>query len=155
MKTRRKQPWLAGLLGVLILGASLGPASAGDALYGTITEVRSAEVMVLDYGAGKYDVRIVGIDAPKEGPLAEAARQFVATLVLGKKVRLRFEQRNQRGEMVSRLFVGDPGVDVGVELLKAGLARKQERYDYKYGELSAAEKEARAGRRGLWAIDIK
>lgn len=111
--------------------------------------------MVLDYAAGRYVIRIVGIDAPQAGqPLAKEAKQFVAGLVLGKKVRMRFERRAKNGEMVSRLFTDDPVIgikEVGVELVKAGLARRQKDYDYKYGELSAAENEARAAGRGLWA----
>ena len=38
-----------------------------------------------------------------------------------------------------------------MELLRAGMARREEGYDYKYGELSAAEKEAQTAKRGLWA----
>jgi endonuclease YncB( thermonuclease family) len=148
--TMRKSLSIGGFLLCLVLLAGPHPAF-GKSLSGRVTEVKSTEVVVLNYGAGRYDVRIVGIDAPKEGPLAEQAKQFVANMVLGKQVRIRFEGRATNGEMVSRLFTGDPGVDVGVELLKAGMARRQDGYDYKYGELSAAEKTAREGRRGLWS----
>lgn len=141
------------LLGLLVLDAGLCGAFAGDAFEGKVTAVKSAEVVTLNYGAGEYDMRIVGIEAPKEGPLAIEAKQFVTKLVLGKDVRLRFEYRAENGEMVSRLFTGKPGVEVGVELLKAGLARRQADYDYKYGELAAAEKGARDARRGLWSKD--
>ena len=130
------------------------PAFAGDSLYGKITEVKSAELVVLDYGEGEYDVRLIGIDAPKTGPLAEEARKLVADLVLGKNARIRFEGRGAREEMVSRLLADDPvlGVkDVGVELVKAGLAQRQKDFDYKYGELTTAENEARTAKRGLWS----
>lgn len=157
----RKRWEVGGLLGLLVFGAGLLPAFGGDAFYGRVTAVKSAEVVVVGDGTAgvpersaglralRNDVRIVGIDAPETGAIAREAKQFVSNLVLGKEVRLRFEQWNQRGEMVSRLFVDDK--EVGVELLRAGLARRQPNYDYKYGELSAAEKEAQAARRGLWA----
>ena len=137
--------------GVLLWGV---PAFAGDSLYGKVTKVKSAELVVLDYGEGEYDVRLIGIDAPKAGPLAEEARKLVADLVLGKNARIRFEGRGAREEMVSRLLADDPvlGVkDVGVELVKAGLAQRQQNFDYKYGELTAAENEARTAKRGLWS----
>jgi endonuclease YncB( thermonuclease family) len=143
----------AGFLGLLTWGAGVVPALAGDSLYGRVTEVKSAEVVVFDYGAGRYDVRIIGIDAPDEGRLASEAKQFVTNLVLGKNARIRFEQRGANGVMVSQLFTDDPAIgiqDVGVELLKSGLARREPTYDYKYGELSAAENEARQAQRGLW-----
>lgn len=150
----RKEWAIGGVLGCLVLGVVLLPAFAGDSLYGKVTEVKAADLVVLDYGAGQYDVRIVGLDAPRAEPLASQSRDFVAKLVLGKNVRMRFEQRADNGEMVSRLFTDDPvlGIqEVGVELLKAGLARSQVGYEDKYGELLAAENEARLARRGLWS----
>jgi|SRR5882724_7883362 len=138
-------------LGCLILLVGLLPALAGEAFSGKVTQVKSAGLMVVDYGHGQYVVRIVGIDVPKEGPIAAEAKQFLTKMVLGKVVRARFEGRNNEGEMVSRLFIGEPGKEVGIELLKAGLARRQTNYDYKYGELSKAEGQAREARRGLWA----
>jgi endonuclease YncB( thermonuclease family) len=142
----------------LIFWAGVCPAFAGDSIYGTITEVRSAETVTFDYGDGKYQVRIIGVDAPRNATLAKRARDFVSSLVLGKKVRIRFDHRAPNGVMVSRVFTDDPvlGIrEVGVELVRAGLAQRQRNYDYKYGELSAAENEARSSRRGLWAIAIK
>lgn len=145
----------AMFLGLLIFGAGLFSTVAGKAFSGKVTEVRSAEVVVIDYSAGQYVVRIVGIRAPQEGPLAAKAKQFVTEMVLGKVVRARFQGRAPNGEMVSQLFAGDPGKDVGLELVRAGLARRQEgpdpQFGYKYGELSKAENEAREAKRGLWA----
>jgi len=151
-----RKKWITvGFLGLSIFGAGLFPAFAGDSLTGTVTEVRSADTVAFDYGGpGQYVVRIAGIEAPQEGRIASEAKQFVTNLVLGKNARIRFEQRAANGEMVSRLLVDDPATgikDVSVELLKVGLARRQANYDYKYGELSAAENQAREARRGLWA----
>jgi endonuclease YncB( thermonuclease family) len=60
--------------------------------------------------------------------------------------------------MMARLFTDDPEIgikEVGVELVRAGLARRQKGFDLKYGELAAAEKEAQGARRGLWAADLQ
>lgn len=144
----------AAFLGLLIFWAGLGPVFAGDSLYGKVTEVKSADVVILDYGAGQYDLKLVGIDVPKDGPIATKATEFVSNLVLGKNARMRFEGRTEGGEMMVRLFTDDPEIgikEVGVELVRAGLARRQKDFDFKYGELSAAEKEAQDARRGLWA----
>lgn len=138
---------------VLLLGSLL--AFAGDAFGGKVKAVRNAEVVVVDYGRGEYVVRIVGIAAPLEEPIATEAKQFLTKMVLGQEVRARFEGKNPNGEMVSRLYVGDPGKDVGLELLRAGLARRPQgpdyQFGYKYGELTKAENEARENKRGLWA----
>ncbi len=96
-----------------------------------------------------------GIDAPKEEPFATEAKQFVAKLVFGKNVRLWFLGRTPNGEMLGRLHTDDPAIgikEVAVEVLKAGLARRQNGYDFKYSELSKAESEARDAKRGIWAV---
>ena len=142
------------LLGLLISVVVLSPSFAGDSLYGRVTRVRSAELVTLDYGPGEYEIRIIGIEAPEQGPLAREAAQFVSALVLGKNARMRFDHRAPNGEMLSRLFTDDParGIqEVGPALLRAGLARRERGFDYKYGELAAAEAEAQNARRGLWA----
>jgi endonuclease YncB( thermonuclease family) len=146
---------LGSLLGLLLVMGYLSPVFAADSLYGRVTSVRSADVVVLNYGRGEYIVRIVGINPP---PAAQArgreARQFVANLVLGKNARMRLERRAPNGDMIARLYTDDPvnGIkDVGLELLKAGLVRHDPSYDGKYGEMAAAENEARTARRGLWA----
>jgi len=144
-----------GLWSLAVLGASLVPAFAGDSLYGKVTQVKEATLVSLDYGAGAYDIRIVGIEAPKAGEAqAQEALKFVSDLLLGKNARMRLHHRGPNGEMVCRLFTDDPVIgikEVGVEMLRAGLARRQPRYDEKYGELAAAENEARAAWRGIWA----
>jgi endonuclease YncB( thermonuclease family) len=141
----------------LILGAGLVPAFAGDSLYGKVTQVKSAAIVTLDSGGFQHDIRLIGIDVPAEGPLAKQAKKLLASLVLGKNARMRFEYE-EKGLMVCRLFTDDQvlGIkDVGLELVKAGLAQRQTeddtKYGYKYGELSAAENQARTAKRGLWA----
>lgn len=151
MKKLRITTTLAGLL---ILGAALGPAFAGDSFYGKVTEVKSGGLLILDSGDGQMELQLVGIDVPQEGPVAAQARAFVSNLVLGKNARMRADHRLPDGPMLARLFTDDPvtGIrEVAVEMVRAGLARRQADYDFKYGELAAAEKDARAAQRGLWA----
>jgi endonuclease YncB( thermonuclease family) len=141
---------------LLIFGLGIAPAFPGDSLYGTVRDVKSADLVTLDYGKGSYPVRLIGIEVPREGPIAQQARDLVAKLVLGKNARIRIEGRNEKGELVSRLFTDDPvlGIkEVNLELVRAGLARRRKDYDYMYGELSKAEGEARKQRRGLWATE--
>lgn len=148
-----KRRAVAGFLGLLSLAAGWSAARAGDSLYGKVTEVKSANVVTFDFGDGQYDLRLVGIVAA-EGKVAEQAVQLLKVMVLGKNARMRFEGRDKDGLMRSRLFTDDPvrGIrEVAQELVRAGLARRQEGFDFKYGELAAAENEARTARRGLWA----
>lgn len=144
---------IIGLLGVILAGAAIISAFAGDSLYGTVTAIKSANLVTLDYGGGKYEVRLVGIDVPRNKKIAADAEQYVSRMILGKKVQMRFEGRAPNGEMRARLLTTDStaGIrDVAIELVKAGLVQRHKGYDFKYGELAAAEREARKAKRGLW-----
>lgn len=146
-------------LGLLILLTSARPAFAGDSFYGKVTHVTRADLVTLDNGSARFQILIIGIDVPREGPMTARAKEFVTSLVLGKNARARFEGRRKSGEMASQLLTDDPEIgikDVGVELVRAGLARRlQDRegdnFGYKYGEVAQAENEARKARRGVWA----
>ena len=111
--------------------------------------------MIVDHGTGEDIVRIIGVAVPSDGSIADEAKKFVTEMVLGKEVRCRFQDRTKDGEMVSKVYVGEPGKDVGLELLKNGLARRAAgedyQFGYKYGELSKAEREGREAKRGIWA----
>jgi endonuclease YncB( thermonuclease family) len=146
------------LSGCVVLLAGLLPTFAGDSLYGKVTEVRTADIVVLDYGTGQYVIRIIGIDVPAEGATSNQAKEFVAKLVLGKNARMRLGSRLENGEMLCQLYSDDPQLgikDVGLELLRSGLAQRQKgedtQFGYKYGELSTAERQAREAKRGMWA----
>jgi endonuclease YncB( thermonuclease family) len=154
-----RHSWIAvGLLVLVILWVGLIRASAGDSFYGKAVAVKSADLVTLNNGSAQFDIRIVGIDVPREGPAAERAKEFVSKLLLGKNARARLGGRKKSQEMIAQLLTADPEIgikDVGVELVRAGLARRQQgndtQFGYKYGELSAAEREARRARRGIWA----
>lgn len=150
-----RQKWsMRGALCLALLGAAAA-AHAGDSLWGKVTAVKEPTLVTLDYGTGSYEIRLVGVEAPKAGDaLYGQAVGFVSGLVLNKNARMRLHHRAANDELVCRLFTDDPQIgikEVGVELLRAGLARRQDGYDEKYGELAAAEAEARDAGRGLWA----
>lgn len=144
-------------LGVLlaVLLSLVSPGLAGDSVDGTVIAVRQADLVVtFDYGTGTYEIRIVGIDNPRDSDMAEKAALFVSQRLLGKNCTLRFEGRTPEGEMNGRLFTDDPdyGIkDVGVELVRNGLVSRQSSYvGYKYDEMKAAEDQAKEARRGIW-----
>lgn len=143
------------LLGLLIVFASVCPAIAGDALWGTVTSVKNAEVVTLESDGRIYNIRLIGIEVPER--TAARAVALVTKLVGGKGAGIRFEYRSSDGKIVSRLFTEDPDtgklLNVGLELVRAGLAYRGKDYEDKYGELFAAECEARKAKRGIWATD--
>jgi len=143
-----------GALLALATGFCARAAIGGDSLWGKVVAVKAPDLVTIDIGTGQLDVRIVGIDAPREGRRMEDAKRMVSDLVLGKNARLRLEYRGKNKEYVGRLQTDEgEGVirDVGLELVRAGMVQRQPRFDYKYRELSGAEDEAKRAKRGMWA----
>ncbi len=139
-------------LALLICVACLRLAVGGDALYGKVVKVKSADVVTLDYGTGQYDVRLIGIEVTAQ--VAVEAAQFISNLALDKNADVHFDNGTKKGELLGRLFVQEAPSqkmrDAGLELVRAGLAVRQKDFDYKDGSLSLAETEARKERRGIW-----
>ena len=142
----------SALLGVFVLAS--GAARAGDSAYGTVVAVNGPDLVTMEVGKTRVEVQIVGVVVPREGRAAEAARKLVAEMVLNQHARFRFDHRTPEGVMVSRLYTDSPkfGIkEVGIELLRQGLARRDPAFEGKYGEFAAAESEAQRAKRGLWA----
>ena len=144
------------LLLCLLVGTALAaPPAEAKSVYGKVLEVWEANLLLLDHGAGTYVLRLRGIDAPvAQAPFALEARLFVEGKVRGKQVRARIERRIDGDEMEAMLLVD--GEDVGLALLRNGLARRAAGAHYKaHGDgrpddLVAAEREGREAHRGLW-----
>lgn len=112
-------------------------------------------------------VRIIGIDTPETGngdrkaePGAGQAKARAESWIQGRALRLTLEPRNARDghrDRYDRLLAyvdDDKGNDLGLTLIREGLARVYRNYSFARKEAyTAAEREARAGKRGLWASD--
>ena len=160
------------LLAVLIL-ACPGPAdSAGAAASppeiaerGRVAEVIDGDTLMLDDGR---PVRLVGIQAPKlplgrtgfeAWPLAEEAKTALSSLTLGREVGLGYggRQIDRHGRALAQLYLldgaGEADLWIQGALLEAGLAQVYSFADNRalIAEMLAHERQARAGRRGIWA----
>lgn len=137
-----------------------GLADAGTAV---VAEVIDGDTVVL--GDGR-EVRFVGIQAPKlplgrrnfpEWPLAPEARAAVVELIGGRPVAVRPGEtaQDRHGRVLAHLFRVDDGLWVQGEMLRRGLARVYTFPDNRRlaAEMMAAEADARAARRGMWALD--
>ncbi len=147
----RTAPWL------LACALAASPATVqAKSLYGTFTEIQSADLLTFRHDAGTYAIRLYGVDAPEAGePFALEARLLTRALVMGgREHRVRIEERNERGEMVAQVLID--GQDVGLALLRAGLAKRVPDVHYKLmrddqpDALVATEDEARLANRGVW-----
>ncbi len=102
----------------------------------------------IDEGKAEQRIRLHGIDAPERGqPFGNVARERLAALTMGQAVAVDVEDRDRYGRTVARLEAD--GLDVCRQMVADGLAWHFTRYSDDE-RLAAAEREARAARRGLW-----
>jgi micrococcal nuclease len=106
-------------------------------------------VQCLDDDKVQHKVRLVGIDAPEIGQaFGTVSRDGLRALVLRKTVTVRTEGEDRYGRTLGILEID--GQDVALHMLTAGLAWHFTRYSDDERR-AAAEREARAAKRGLWA----
>jgi endonuclease YncB( thermonuclease family) len=136
----------------------LGCTGAGSAEYGAVAQVTDGDTLVLE---GGMRVRLLQVDAPELGEdecYAEEAESLLRFLLRpGTAVRLdgdrMLDDRDRFGRLLRYVFVND--VNVNVELVRQGaatpyfVAGAEGRYA---PELLDAVEEARAERRGMWAV---
>jgi len=146
-----------------LLGDGRGPAGlppATEAGRWPVLRTVDGDTLLVAYQpaepAAEY-VRLLGINTPEEGrPGYREATAALASLVDGRPVALVFEgrgavHRDRYGRLLAHVYAGD--THVNLEMVRLGWSR------YEPGEgrspladaFLAAEEEARAARRGLWA----
>jgi endonuclease YncB( thermonuclease family) len=141
--------------GVLLAGALLALAGLADArerLEGRVVGVTDGDTLtVLPADRHPVRVRLAGIDAPERGqPFGARAKRSLAELTFGREVRVEVLDHDRYGRVVGRVVAET--VDVNREQVRRGLAWVFRRDSHDEGDV-AAETEARAARRGLWADD--
>lgn len=125
-----------------------------------VTKVVDGDTIKISSGE---TVRLIGIDTPETKhptkpveAYGREASEFTRKLVLGKQVYLEMDvqERDKYGRLLAYVYLKD-GTFVNAELLKEGYARVMTvPPNVKYAEtFIALEREARAARKGLWALE--
>ncbi len=165
-RSRRKLP-LAAVLLMLIVGAYRGWQTSQQTEPESLDEGPVEIEYVIDGDTfvlkNQAKVRLLGIDCPETKhslrgtgpePFADEATQFTKDFVAKGEIRLRFDQEriDRFGRHLAYVNRGD--VSLNEELVRAGLAKAKPHYNFASSfkrTLLAAQDEARAARRGIWA----
>ena len=130
-----------------------------------VQHVIDGETLLL---GGGTEVRLVGalawgsdIEATRDGKLSQAGARALESLVRDRSIRLRYEgrQRDRYGRALAQAYVGGGGPDQETwlqdHLIREGYARAYALPNTVgcLKMLLAAEREARAARRGLWGVE--
>lgn len=157
---RRIRAWLCALCAAAAAPAAGAPTDAlAPGERGIVVSALDGDTLALASG---LEVRLAGVQAPKRAPgqrgteaaLAEEARGALSALAGGRTVTLRYggARRDRYGRAVAHP-VRDDGLWLQGAMLRAGLARVRTLADNRAlaTEMYAAERAARAARRGIWS----
>lgn len=151
-----KQPPFAFSIAVLIasiafmLSAALLQAEPQPEITGKVVGVHDGDsITVLAAGNLQLKVRLEGIDAPElKQPFSTQSKQALSGLVFGKTVNLLVTGKDRYKRTLAVVMID--GLNVNREMVLRGFAWHFVRYS-KDAALLAAQKEAKALKRGLWA----
>ena len=140
-----------GLLSLLLIVTGL-PAAA-DTLAGRVVGVHDGDTLtLLVAGNQPVKVRLAGIDAPElSQPYGQQAKQALSALAFRKAARVESPGPDKYGRTLGVVMVGT--VNVNAELVKQGAAWVYRSYPFP-PELEGLEAQARAAKRGLWALPV-
>lgn len=155
-----------GLVAVEDSAIKKGPAHEADSKHANSpTLVTSTVGRAMTLTKPKLHIRIAGVDAPELAhwgreaqPYSKEALELLTSLILNRRVRAQLYRRDQYDRIVAQVYVRKWFFkkDVGLEMLKAGLATV---YEAKSGaefgnseeQYRAAEEQAKQRKVGMWS----
>lgn len=144
------------LIAIVVLAFGATAAAASLRVVGDAVAIGDGDSFDLQTRSrGRMAIRLHAIDAPEKPQAhAAAARSALARIVAGRPVRADCYKRDRHGRHVCRVWVG--GEDVQLRMLRRGHAwhlatRGGEQTGEERRRYAAAQIQARAARRGLWA----
>jgi endonuclease YncB( thermonuclease family) len=124
---------------------------AAQVITGEIVGITDGDtVKLLTADKQQIKIRLSDIDTPeKKQPYGSRAKQALSDLVFREQVTAKVVTVDRYGRTVARLYVGD--LDVNREMVRLGAAWIYRKYS-KDQSLLNVEAEAKATKRGLWAL---
>lgn len=120
-------------------------------LSGTCIRVADGDTLTVLPEDGKPEkVQLFGIDAPeREQEHGDEAKAALEALVLNKSIRVTYTGREDLGRINGKVYAD--GQYINLTLVQDGHAWHSEKYGPREDDLRAAQQEARAAGKGLWA----
>ncbi|MCB4824450.1 thermonuclease family protein [Roseicella aerolata] len=143
-------PFLRGsLLG--LAGLLLATALSAEELKGRVVGITDGDTLtLLTRDLQQKKVRLADIDTPERGqPYGRKARQALADLAYRKQVAVIVEDTDRYGRAIGQVYAGERKLNL--DMVRRGAAWVDRRYTDDPA-LVRAQAEARAAKRGLWAL---
>lgn len=117
---------------------------------GRVVAVADGDTLTVLRDREQLKVRLVEIDAPEKAQaFGNRSKQSLSDLCFGKSATLADQGKDRYGRTLARVTCD--GIDANAEQVQRGMAWVYRKYAPKDSPLYAAESEAKAARRGLWA----
>ena len=119
-------------------------------LSGKVVRIADGDTLtLLDASNTQHKIRLHGIDTPERGqPYGNAAREALERLVAGKRIDVNIQDTDRYGRTVGTVYRN--GQNVNLIMVQDGWAWWYEHYARNDRQLSRAQRDAKAARRGLW-----
>ena len=105
-----------------------------------------------DMDQGKFRIRLDKIDAPeKKQAFGNIAKQYLSSLVFGKKVSIRYKSIDHYGRISGIVFLD--GTEINLQMVQNGYAWHYSHFDQTPAYIEA-EKQARSKKKGLWQAPV-
>lgn len=137
------------MLVAAVIACSL-PAAAQNVFTGRVTRVERGDQIVVQLDTWQLTVRLHGAECPPEGPLSPLARAWVEARLRDQKVTVQVRGTAARGVVYGDVLCPPNQSNIGVELIREGLAIWAKPYSPNRADLAATETEARRALRGVW-----
>jgi endonuclease YncB( thermonuclease family) len=123
--------------------------AADKSITGKVVKVTDGDTVTLLTPDNKQEkIRLDGIDAPeKKQDYGEKSRQYLASLIAGKTVRVKYRSKDRYGRILGTVYVGNRNVNE--EMVRKGLA-----WQYRYNNsknLARLQAEAKARKLNIWS----
>lgn len=143
--------FLAAFAIVLITAriASAKTEPNAQTIVGTVTRVCDGDTIWVCDGIARRKIRLDRIDAPESSqPFGNESATHLKSLIDGKDVRVEYKSTDRYGRILGIVLLGE--TDINLLMVREGFAWHYRHFD-KTPSYSAAESEARAAKRGIWA----
>lgn len=150
--------WLRGNLRILLATLLLATSglSHADVLSGQVVSVSDGDtITLLDANKTQHKIRLAGIDAPEKAQaFGQASKKSLSDLIFNKQVNVYWEKKDRYQRVLGKVTLEEQ--DICLEQVKRGMAWHYKQYQRDQTQedrmkYDLAEKEARAGKLGLWA----
>jgi endonuclease YncB( thermonuclease family) len=121
-----------------------------------VVDVRAGNIIVVQLPGERRTVRLLGTYVSNAGKLDDAARPFLARLLTGESVYLKYEAdwplRDRHDRFWAYAYRAPDGLPVNLELIRQGYARLSAQAPFEHQQLYRQyERFARSTKKGVWA----